>query len=100
MSRWYWAAVACAVCFVITLLMPAYVTKEWGGVWWWQIGRGWNDTDPDGNPRHDDLGNRIWPNHVRTVALYAFGAGTVGLAVAGYLSPKKRRRQSDSPTDV
>jgi hypothetical protein len=34
MSRWYWAGIACAALFVITWLMPAYVTDQGGGVWW------------------------------------------------------------------
>jgi hypothetical protein len=99
MSRWYWAAVACAVLFVLTLLMPAYVTDEGGGVWWWQIGRGWNNVDDNGQPRHDDLGNRIHPNRVRTAAVWAFGAGTAALAVAGFFSPKKRERVIAPPAE-
>ncbi len=99
MNRWYWAAVACAALYVLTLLMPAYVTEQGGGVWWWQVGIGWNHTDSEGHPLHDNLGNRIRPNRVRTVALWAFGAGTVALAAAGFLSPKKRERRSAPPAE-
>ncbi|HKI31398.1 MAG TPA: hypothetical protein VKA46_05995 [Gemmataceae bacterium] len=91
MSRWYWGAVVCAVLFGITCLMPAYVNEEGGAVWPWQIGRGWNNRDADGRPTHDDLGNRIKPNWVRTAALVVFGAGAGGLAVAGYFYPTRRR---------
>ncbi len=96
MSRWYWAAVACAALFVLTLLMPPYLTREGGGVWPWQIGHGWNNVDENGDPRHDDLGNPIRPNPIRTVALYGFGISAGALAIAGYFSPKKRRRRSGS----
>jgi hypothetical protein len=99
MTRWYWGAVVCAALFVITLPMPAYVTEQGGGVWWWQIGRGWNNVDSDGHPRHDDLGNRIHPNRVRTAALFVFGIGTAALAVAGYFSPNKRERQTAPPAE-
>jgi hypothetical protein len=92
MSRWYWAGIACAALFVITWLMPAYVTDQGGGVWWWQIGQGWNNVDENGDPRHDDLGNRIHPNWVRKLALYGFGIGGAACTVAGYLSGKKRPR--------
>ena len=78
--------------------MPAYMTLEGGAVWPSQIGRGWNNRDADGNPLHDDLGNRIRPNPVRTAALFAFGVGTAGFAGAGHLYPRKRRRQSHSST--
>ncbi len=93
MSRWYWGAVVCAALFALTWFMPAYVTEEGGAVWPSQIGRGWNNRDADGNPLHDDLGNRIRPNPVRPVALVAFGVGAAALAVAGALYPKKKRRR-------
>jgi hypothetical protein len=92
MSHWYWAAIVCAALLVITALMPAYITDQGGGVWWWQIDRGWNNVDEHGDPRHDDLGNRIRPNWVRTGALYGFGVAGAGCVVAGYLSKKKRPR--------
>ena len=95
MSRWYWGAVACAVLFVLAWFMPAYVTGEGGAVWPRQIGRGWNNVDADGHPRHDDLGNRIYPNRVRTAALVGFGVGTAALAGAGYFFPRKRRRRPE-----
>ena len=45
--------------------MPAYMTLEGGAVWRSKVERGWNNRDADGNPLHDDLGNRIKPNPVR-----------------------------------
>jgi hypothetical protein len=48
--------------------------------------------DENGDPRHDDLGNRIHPNWVRKLALYGFGIGGAACTVAGYLSGKKRPR--------
>jgi hypothetical protein len=100
MNRWYWAAVVCAGLFVFTWLMPAYVNEQGGAVWPWQIGHGWNNVDADGHPRHDDLGNRIRPNGVRTAALFSFGFGASSLAVAGFFSPKKHRRRSDSSSEA
>jgi hypothetical protein len=97
MNRWYWGATACAVLFVITLVLPAYVNEQGGGVWWWQIGIGWNNVDENGHPRHDNEMNRIRPNRVRTVALWAFGIGTAGLAAAGFLSPPKKRERRTAP---
>ena len=65
MSHRYWGATACAVGFAISWLMPAYMTLEGGAVWRSEVERGWNNRDADGNPLHDDLGNRIKPNPVR-----------------------------------
>jgi hypothetical protein len=92
MSRWYWGAVVSAALLVVSWLMPAYMTEEWGAVWPSQIGRGWNNRDADGNPLHDDLGNRIRPNPVRPVALVVFGVGAAALAGAGAFYPTKKRR--------
>ena len=101
MTRWYWGAVVCGVLFIVSWIMPPYMTEEWGVVWRGQIGRGWNNLDPDGNPRHDDLGNRIRPNPVRTAALIVFGIGAATLAAAGYFDPKKRRQPpGGSPADT
>jgi hypothetical protein len=92
MNRWYWGAIVCVALFIITFILPAYVTDQGGGVWWWQIGFGWNNVDENGHPRHDNAGNRIHPNRVRTVALWAFGAGTAALLAAGFFSPRRERR--------
>jgi hypothetical protein len=91
MSRWYWGAVLCAVGFAISWFMPAYMTLEGGAVWPGEIGRGWNNRDANGNPTHNDQGDRIKPNRFRDAALVAFGLGAVGLAGYGFLYPKKRR---------
>jgi hypothetical protein len=96
MNRWYWGAVVCAALFALSWLVPPYMTEEWGIVWRSEVGRGWNNLDADGNPRHDDLGNRIRPNPVRTAGLIVFGVGTLTLAAAGYFDPKKRRKPPDS----
>jgi hypothetical protein len=96
MSRWYWSALACAALFVFSWLMPAYVTEDGGAVWSWEIGRGANWRDADDNPLHNDRGDRIKPNWVRSAALLVFGPGTVGLAGAAYLCPRKRRRLAPS----
>jgi len=97
MNRWYWGGILCAVCFVISWFMPAYITKEWGAVWSWEIGRGWNNVDADGYPTHDDRGNQIKPNPVRKVALVVFALAGGALAVAGYLQ-NSRRREPDAAT--
>jgi hypothetical protein len=98
MNRWYWGAIVCVILCAITAVMPAYETEDGYGVWFWQIGRGWNNRDANGNPTHDDLGNRIRPNYVRLGALYAFGAGATALAIAGFFSPRRRRSAPPSPS--
>ena len=98
MNRWYWGGVICAVGFSLSWISPAYITEEWGGVWFWEIGRGWNNVDPDGNPKHDDKGNRIKPNPVRKVALIFFGLGGAACTVAGYLQDAKRERRTADQT--
>ena len=76
--------------------MPAYITKEWGAVWPWEIKRGWNDLDADGNPTHDDLGNQIRPNPVRKVALIIFGVSGAFFVVAGYVHNARRRIEAEA----
>src|SRR4051812_9191645 len=93
MSRWYWGALACGVCFVLAWFMPEYVRKDGlGGVYGRDVGLGWNWRDADGNPLHDAQGNAIAPNRVRTAALYGFGTAAA-LFGAGlfYPRPKKAR---------
>jgi hypothetical protein len=94
MNRWYWGAVICTGLFALTWLLPPYMTQEGGVVWRSEIGRGWNNKDADGNPTHDDKGNRIQPNPVRPVALIVLGLGAAALAGAGYLVPRRRRQPS------
>jgi hypothetical protein len=94
MSRWYWGAIACGVCFGLTWLMPEYVRKDGlGGVYGRDVGLGWNWRDADGNPLHDNQGNAIEPNRVRTAALVGFGLAAAALFAAAlvYRKPKKPR---------
>ena len=95
MSRWYKAAIGCAVAFALSwFAIPEYYYQDrdgYYGVYRWQIGLGWNWTDAEGNPLHDAAGNAIKPNTVRTVVLCALAAGSVALAGAGLAFPKRRR---------
>jgi hypothetical protein len=95
MSRWYRAAIACALAFVVSwFAIPEYYWQDkdgYYGVYRWNIGQGWNWRDSDGNPLHDAAGNSIKPNRVRTVILCALAVGAVALAGAGLAFPKRRR---------
>jgi hypothetical protein len=97
MSRWYKAAIVCSVAFVVSwFAIPEYYYQDRDGsygVYRWQIGLGWNWRDSDGNPLHDAAGNAIHPNTARTVFLGCLAVAGVGLAVAGFLAPKRRRRE-------
>jgi hypothetical protein len=99
MSRWYKAAIVCAVAFVASwFAIPEYYYHDkdgYYGVYRSQVGLGWNWPDAEGNPTHDAVGNAIKPNRVRTVVLCALGVGTVALAGAGMAFPKRRRRRAD-----
>ena len=96
MNSWYWIAVVCAACFAVSWFMPAYITKEWGAVWPWEIKSGWNNLDDNGNPTHDDLGNQIKPNPVRKVALVIFGVSGAIFVVAGYFHNAKQRIEAEA----
>jgi hypothetical protein len=96
MSRWYKAALICALTFALSwLAIPEYYYQDrdgYYGVYRWQIGLGWNWTDAEGNPLHDAAGNAIKPNRVRTVVLWALAGAAVALAGAGLAFPKRRRQ--------
>jgi len=100
MSRWYKAAIACAVAFVVSwFAIPEYYYRDkdgYYGVYRWEVGLGWNWRDADGNPTHDAVGNAIKPNAVRTAVLAVLAAGAVGLAGAGLAFPKRRPRGDDA----
>jgi hypothetical protein len=94
MSRWYKAAILCAVLFVVSwFAIPEYYYQDrdgYYGVYRWQIGLGWNWRDADGNPLHDAAGNAIKPNWARTVFLGCLALAAAGLAGAGFLTPRRR----------
>jgi hypothetical protein len=99
MSRWYKAAIACAVAFAVSwFAIPEYYYQDKGGyygVYRREIGLGWNWRDAEGNPVHDAAGNAIKPNRVRTAVLAVLAVGAVGLAGAGLAFPKRRRPRDD-----
>jgi hypothetical protein len=93
MNAWYWSAVVCGLLTVGSVLLPAYVNEDGQGVYYSQMTRSWNWVDADGHPIHDDFGNRIHPNRVRTVAIIVFANLTVGLAAVGFVKARRRRKR-------